>query len=156
MFSPHIPWKFKRLPHETSKESAWHPPALRTWNLVLAITLSSALIVVLQVLLARSNRDSGVLFAADINKIPLAKSFWYLYFPTILAVIFSTYWTWIDLDAKRYEPCRQLLSKDGALGKDSLFLEYPFNFMPFVPFYALKRRLVITISTVHKMQSPED
>lgn len=140
MFSLHIPWKSKRLRRESLKNPAWHPPALRTWNLVFAITLSLALIVVLQVLLAKSSRDNGVLFAVDINSIPLAKSFWYLYFPTILAVIFSTYWTWIDLDAKRYEPYHQLLSKDGALGKDSLFLEYPFNFIPFVPFHALKRK----------------
>jgi hypothetical protein len=155
MSSLHTPWKSKRLRREASKESAWYPAALRTWNLIFAITLSLALIVVLQVLLAKSNRDNGILFAADINNLPLAKSFWYLYFPTILAVIFSIYWTWIDLDAKRYEPYRQLLSKDGALGKDSLFLDYPFNFVPFVPIHALKCRCVIKLSTVHGMQFPE-
>jgi len=80
------------------------------------------------------------MFAPKINDLPLSKTFLYLYFPTILAVIFSIYWAWIDLETKRMEPYYQLSKKDGALGKDSLLLQYPFSFIPFVPFRALRNR----------------
>lgn len=66
----------------------------------------------------------------------------YLYFPTVIAVIFSMYWAWIDLDTKRMEPYYQLSKDEGALGKDSLLLQYPFDFLPLVPIKAARDRLV--------------
>lgn len=80
------------------------------------------------------------MFAPKINDLPLSETFLYRYFPTVLAVIFSIYWAWIDLETKRMEPYYQLSKKDGALGKDSLLLQYPFSFIPFVPFRALRDR----------------
>lgn len=57
------------------------------------------------------------------------------------------------------EPYYQMSKKDGALGKDSLLLAYPFDFIPLVPIKAAKDRYVgssleqtITVfhhSTVH-------
>jgi hypothetical protein len=63
-----------------------------------------------------------------------------LYFPTIVAVIFSIYWAWIDLETKRMEPYYQLSKEQGALGKDSLLLHYPFDFLPLVPLKAARDR----------------
>jgi hypothetical protein len=99
-----------------------------------------ALMVVLEYLLFVSRRDSGLVFAPVINDLPLHRTFLYLYFPTILAVVFSIYWAWIDLETKRMEPYYQLSKKDGALGKDSLLLQYPFSFVPLVPFKAFRDR----------------
>jgi hypothetical protein len=98
------------------------------------------LIIVLQYYLQRSQQDGGIIFALDINKLPLRRSFIYLYLPTVIAVAFSIFIVWIDNDAKRFEPYHQMSRTDGAFGKDSLLLHYPFDFMPFVPFVALKRR----------------
>jgi hypothetical protein len=96
-------------------------------------------IAVLQSYLHQSQRDGGVIFATKINDIPLHRSFWFLYLPTILAVTFSVFIVWIDHDAKRYEPYRQMSKPGGARGKDSILLHYPFDFVLFVPFMAAKR-----------------
>ncbi|KAH7128103.1 hypothetical protein B0J11DRAFT_458434, partial [Dendryphion nanum] len=124
-------------PHPRGK---WYPPALRWWNLVLATVVCWSLIAVLQYFLTKSQNEGGVIFAPRVNDLPLRQSFVYLYFPTILAVIFSIYIVWIDVDAKRYEPYHQLSKPGGALGKDSVLLHYPFDFIPIVPYFALKNR----------------
>jgi hypothetical protein len=81
-----------------------------------------------------------VIFAPVINDLPLRTTFLYLYFPTIVAVIFSIYWAWIDLETKRMEPYYQLSKENGALGKDSLLLHYPFSFIPLAPLKAFRDR----------------
>lgn len=117
---------------------SWKPPALRSPILIVTIIVCWAIIAILQVFLAQSQRDGGVIFAARIIDLPLRQRFLYLYLPTIIAVVFSIYWAWIDLETKRMEPYYQLSKKDGALGKDSLLLAYPFDFMPLVPIKAAK------------------
>ncbi|XPS69976.1 hypothetical protein M3J09_002222 [Ascochyta lentis] len=136
---------FQRSPLPERREYAahrcqgWYPPALRWWNLALFTFLSWGFIIVLQYFLHKSQTDGGVIFASDINRLPLRRSFVYLYMPTIIAVTFSIYVVWIDNDAKRFEPYRQLSQSAGARGKDSLLLHYTFDFIPAVPFAAAKR-----------------
>ncbi|KAF1996249.1 hypothetical protein P154DRAFT_566157 [Amniculicola lignicola CBS 123094] len=135
-----------------TRRKSWQPPALQRWNLLLAAIICWTLIAILQYLLAKSQKDSGILFAENVNNLPLHRSFMHLYMPTIVAVLFSIYWAWIDLDAKRSEPYYQLTKRNGALGNDSLLLHYPFDFIPLVPLIALKRRhwlvLCTSLSTV--------
>lgn len=118
----------------------WKPPALRAPVLIFTVILCWALIALLEFLLFKSQRDNGLIFAPNINDLPLRRTFLYLYFPTILAVIFSIYWSWIDLETKRMEPYYQLSKGNGALGKDSILLQYPFSFIPLVPLRAFKDR----------------
>ena len=118
----------------------WYPRALRWWNLILATLICWTFIAILQYLLTRSQNDGGIIFATKVNDLPLRRSFVYLYLPTIIAVTFSIYIVWIDIDAKRYEPYHQLSKPEGALGKDSLLMHYPFDFIPIVPLFALKNR----------------
>lgn len=80
------------------------------------------------------------MFATSTNEIPIAQSFLYLYLPTIIALLYSIFWSWIDLQIKRLEPYFQLSKPGGASGKDSLLLQYPFDFIPFVPITAIKNR----------------
>jgi hypothetical protein len=119
---------------------AWGPPALRSRICILAIVICWAFIAVLQYFLTKSLKHGGIIFSYDVSSLPLRQSFVYLYMPTIIAVIFSTFILWIDIDAKRFEPYHQLSKPNGALGKDSLLLRYPFDFMPLVPFFALRNR----------------
>jgi hypothetical protein len=98
------------------------------------------LIAILQLFLLRSQQFGGVIFAQKINDLPLSQTFVFLYLPTVLAVIFSIYWTWIDLEIKRMEPYYQLSKDGGALAKDSLLLHYPFDFLPLVPLKACRDR----------------
>jgi len=121
----------------------WKPLTQQTWFLVPTILASVALIVVLQVYLVRSNRDTGLLFAPKIDSLPLAQTFTYLYMPTIVSLVLSFIWTWIDLDIKRLQPFVQLSKVHGALGKDSILLHYPFDFVASVPFAAIRRRYVL-------------
>ncbi|KAH7396348.1 hypothetical protein BKA66DRAFT_409716 [Pyrenochaeta sp. MPI-SDFR-AT-0127] len=118
----------------------WKPTALRAPILIFTLLMCWSLIAVLQIMLTRSQRDSGIIFAPRISDLPLSQTFLYLYFPTILAVIFSIFWAWIDLEAKRMEPYYQLSKENGALGKDSLLLHYPFDFIPLVPLKAFRDR----------------
>jgi hypothetical protein len=48
--------------------------------------------------------------------------------------------SWVDLDAKRLEPWFQLSKDTGADAKDSMLLQYPFDFLPFIPITALRRK----------------
>jgi hypothetical protein len=116
----------------------WKPLALRAPVLILTTAICWSLIAILQFFLHKSQQDGGVIFAPRISDLPLGHAFMYLYFPTIVAVVFSIYWAWIDLETKRMEPYYQLSKEFGALGKDSLLLQYPFDFLPLVPFKAAK------------------
>ncbi|GAB7347094.1 hypothetical protein MBLNU459_g3224t1 [Dothideomycetes sp. NU459] len=124
----------------TVSDQRWRP-FTQTPGFLLAVILASlGLIIFLQLALARSNRDSGILFASNVNDLALSSSFWYLYLPTIIALTLSFTWTWIDLDTKRLQPFLQLSKSGGARGDDSVLLHYPFDFVAFVPFKALRRR----------------
>jgi hypothetical protein len=120
----------------------WQPHALRLPVLVFTIAVCWSLIALLEFLLWKSQQNNGLIFAPEINDLPLSDTFLYLYFPTILAVIFSIYWAWIDLETKRMEPYYQLSKENGALGKDSLLLQYPFSFIPLAPLRAFRDRYV--------------
>lgn len=104
------------------------------------IAVSGGLIALIQILLTNSERDDGILFAADVSDLPVGKYFSYLYLPTIVAVLYSFLWTWIDLDAKRLEPYYQLSKDGGTSGKDSLLLQYPFEFVASVPLKAIRSK----------------
>lgn len=118
----------------------WKPISLRLPFLTFVLLATCALIVVLQWLLYKSQTDGGVIFAPNIDDLPLSKTFGYLYAPTIVAVIYGLLWSWVDLDIKRMEPYYQLCSTGGALAEDSLLLQYPFDFIALVPFQAARRK----------------
>lgn len=122
------------------RRKLWKPHALQPSVLIFTILICWALILTLQLLLTKSQRESGLIFAPTINDLPLSRTFWHQYLPTILAILFSIFWSWIDLETKRLEPFFQLSKDEGAAGKDSLLLHYPFDFLPFVPLAAFRNR----------------
>ncbi|KAF2792711.1 hypothetical protein K505DRAFT_375878 [Melanomma pulvis-pyrius CBS 109.77] len=122
------------------KQNTWQSNALRPSILIFSVLLSLSIIAILQYLLLRSQHDQGIQFAPKISALPLHKTFFWKYFPIIVIVVFSIFWAWIDLETKRLEPYYQMSKENGALGKDSLLLKYPFDFMPLVPITALKSR----------------
>lgn len=64
----------------------------------------------------------------------------YLYGPTIVAVLYSLMWNWVDLDVKRMQPWFELSRPGGAKASKSLNLTYPTDFIPLVPGQAFKLR----------------
>lgn len=70
----------------------------------------------------------------------------YQYVPNILAVLYSLVWSWIDFDAKRMQPWFELSKPGGEIAKNSVFLDYQYDFVAWVPFKAAKRRSVLIMS----------
>lgn len=118
----------------------WKPVTLTAPFLLSVIFITIGLVVLVVWLLRKSNADQGILFAPNINDLPLRTSYLYLYLPTLVSVVYSFLWTWIDLDVKRMEPFFQLSKPGGASAEDSILLHYPFDFLAMVPIKALKRR----------------
>ncbi|KAJ9639924.1 hypothetical protein H2199_006157 [Coniosporium tulheliwenetii] len=118
----------------------WKPAALRAPVLIAAMLLSTVFAVILEVFLRKSKTEGGIIFTWSVIEMSFGEAFPYLYLPTIIAVLYSIFWSWIDLDTKRFEPFHQLSKPGGASGKDSLLLQYPFDFIASVPIKALRRR----------------
>lgn len=108
---------------------------------LIALALASLLIAaLLEVLAQKSASNGGLSIVKTADDIPGLVSFAYLYLPTIVAVLYSLAWNWVDLDVKRMQPWLELSKWEGVTGRDSLFLDYPVDFVAFVPFKAAKRK----------------
>jgi hypothetical protein len=104
------------------------------------ISVTILLMTVLVVFQIQSTRNDGIFFANSIDDMPARYIFIENYLPTIVSVLYSLAWSWIDLDVKRLEPWYRLSSEAGAIGADSVLLDYPTEFLPFVPLKSLKRK----------------
>ncbi|THY90965.1 hypothetical protein D6C95_06450 [Aureobasidium pullulans] len=127
----------------TDKDSAvhnWKPISLRLPFLQFMLLATISTIIILQSLLYKSQTQGGILFAPSIDELPLSVTFGYRYCPTIIAVIYGFLWSWIDHDTKRMEPYFQLCSPGGASAEEILLLQYPLDFIAFVPFRAPRRK----------------
>lgn len=108
---------------------------------LISFAISSVVIIVLlEVLVQRSRKLGGLSLVDDADEIPSAVNLTYLYLPTIIAVLYSLVWNWIDLDIKRMQPWTEVSKPNGATGRQSVFLDYPVDFVAFVPFKAAKQR----------------
>ncbi|KAF2021412.1 hypothetical protein BU24DRAFT_417075 [Aaosphaeria arxii CBS 175.79] len=136
-----LPWRSKSPSYSApSKQRRWTPAAFRPSVLILSIVLCWGLIAVLQYLLHISQRDGGIMFAPSISEFTFRQTFLSTHLPTIVALVFSIFWAWIDLQVKRLEPWYQLSKPGGSIGRESVLLSYPFDFLPVVPFSAVKNR----------------
>lgn len=108
--------------------------------LVTFATASLLLAILLEVLAHQSQKAGGLSLVKDADSFSSLVTFGYLYLPTVIAVIYSLAWNWVDLDVKRMQPWLELSREGGATGKNSLFLDYPFDFVAFVPLKAAKRK----------------
>lgn len=118
----------------------WKPETMQA-PVLLALTLASLLLAALLEILAQKSASEGALsIVPSADAIPGVVSFAYLYLPTIVAVLYSLAWNWVDLDVKRMQPWLALSRDEGATGRDSLFLDYPVDFVAFVPFKAARKR----------------
>lgn len=133
------------------KNDFWRPISFKAPVLGTLLFVTLALIAILEILAHISSRNNnenggGLAFAETQEDLPAGILFLYLYLPTIIAVIYSMTWAWIDLDAKRLEPWYQLSKPEGATAQDSLLLQYPFDFLAFVPKKAGQNKYVIVNS----------
>ena len=106
--------------------------ALTVLTLLLAATI--------EILAQRSASHGGLALSPSLDEIPRYAMWSYLYAPTVVAVLYSLIWSWVDLDVKRMQPWFELSKEGGATAEGSLFLDYPFDFVAVAPLKAFKRR----------------
>ena len=109
--------------------------------ILLAITAGGIFLHILfEVLSCRSAKNGGIRFAEDGESLGPGLELVYIYPRTIIAVIDSITWSWIDLDVKRLESFFQMYKPGDAFGRDSVLLSYPVDFLALVPYKATKRK----------------
>ncbi|KAM0708080.1 hypothetical protein Q7P35_004729 [Cladosporium inversicolor] len=123
-----------------SKFRKWKPITFRRPFLLAVTLITLGILALVQVLVIYDQRHSGILFATKISELGAGYIFLYRYFPTIISVSYGLIWNWIDVDARRIEPYRQLSKPGGASGSNSLLLHYPTDLLAFVPLKALRRK----------------
>ncbi|KAI5783625.1 hypothetical protein EDC01DRAFT_663782 [Geopyxis carbonaria] len=124
-----------------ASHGAWKPITLKPPFHIAVVLLCVFFVTLIEILLSRSNRDGGLLFAdATTGQLPAYALFCFEYLPTLLSVLHSLLWVSIDHDIKRLEPFFHLSKPGGALAQESLLLDYPFQFAFFVPWVAFRNR----------------
>ncbi|KAF5264365.1 hypothetical protein FOXYS1_4861 [Fusarium oxysporum] len=122
------------------RTKGWKPLSLSTPILLAVIALTILLAIAIETLAQRSATQGGLALSPTLNDIPGYAKFSYLYVPTIIAVLYSMIWSWIDLDVKRMQPWFELSKKSGTTAENSLFLDYQYEFVALVPFKAAKQK----------------
>lgn len=120
--------------------------SMRPPVLISFATTSLVLAAIIETLAQQSELRGGLALSPSINDIPGPVTFAYLFLPTIVAVIYSLLWSWIDLDVKRMQPWLELSRQGGTTAENSLFLDYPYDFVAIVPFKAAKRRYIMLLT----------
>lgn len=132
------------------KAASWKPVTLRPPLLLSIVVTTLGFIALLEYLSQMSRTHGGIAFAT--GQFSPTLTFAFLYLPTIIAVLYSILWSWIDLDTKRLEPYFQLSRPGGADAANSILLHYPFDFVAYAPLKALRRRydlprIIVILST---------
>ncbi len=118
----------------------WRPWTLTAKILVPVAIFTVLLIVALALLQWQNARNGALFFAQTEDGFSNMDVFLYRYLPTIIIVLYGIIWSWIDLDIKRLEPWFQMARDKGADGANSLLLQYPVQFLPFIPFRAARKK----------------
>lgn len=111
-------------------------PAILTLLTILTLLIAGAV----EVLAQFSQAKGGLALSRTQDDIPQYAMISYLYVPNIVAVIYSLIWSWVDLDVKRMQPWFELSKPEGATADNSVFLDYPYDFIATVPIKAARRK----------------
>ncbi|RSL69436.1 hypothetical protein CEP54_002302 [Fusarium duplospermum] len=125
---------------DSNSTKGWKPLSLSTPILSAVIALTLLLAAAVETIAQRSAAQGGLALSPTLDDLPGYAKFSYLYVPTIIAVLYSMIWSWIDLDVKRMQPWFELSKPKGATAENSLFLDYQYEFVALVPFKAAKQK----------------
>lgn len=125
---------------DSNLTKGWKPLSLSTPILLAVIALTLLLAAAVETIAQRSAAQGGLALSPTLDDLPGYAKFSYLYVPTIIAVLYSMIWSWIDLDVKRMQPWFELSKPKGATAENSLFLDYQYEFVALVPFKAAKSK----------------
>lgn len=118
----------------------WRPATLKTRFIFGTALICALLIAGVEVVLQISNRNNGLIFADENGRFPSYTLFCFEYLPTLISILHSLIWICIDHDLRRAEPFFQLSKPGGATAKESLLLDYPYQFVLAVGWSSFKRR----------------
>lgn len=124
----------------TVHKHGWKPMSLGAPVLCCFALASFIIAAIIEILADQSQRNGGLALSASADSFSTFVQFCYLFLPTIVAVIYSLLWSWIDLDVKRIQPWLEMSRPAGATAESSIFLDYPYDFIAFVPIKAARRR----------------
>ncbi|OIW30379.1 hypothetical protein CONLIGDRAFT_367130 [Coniochaeta ligniaria NRRL 30616] len=127
----------------------WKPVSIRAPVLVPFILVSLVLGALVEYLAQRSDKEGGLSLAPDADNAS-AGVILSRYAPTAIAVIYSLTWTWIDLDIRRIQPWLEMSKEEGGTAESTLLLDYPFEFLAFIPVKAWRNKhsLVFLAGTI--------
>ncbi|KAH6892325.1 hypothetical protein B0T10DRAFT_401198 [Thelonectria olida] len=122
------------------REEGWKPLSISTPVLVTVIAFTLLIAAGIETVAQRSKAQGGLALSPSLDEIPTYARLTYLYVPTLIAVIYSIIWSWIDLDVKRMQPWFELSKPGGAQANNSMFLDYQYEFVALVPIHAARRK----------------
>jgi len=117
----------------------WKPWTIRSPILVTFVATSLVITGLLEFLAQKSATEGGLFLSNSPDDISSFVMFVILTVPTTIAVLYSLAFTWIDLDVRRMQPWIELSRPGGATAENSIFLDYPFEFLANVPFKSWRR-----------------
>ena len=126
----------------TGENGGWKPLSMSIPILSTLLLFTLLLIAAVELLAQESQKKGALALSPTLASIPQVASISYQYGPQVVAVAYSLFWSWVDLDIKRMQPWFELSKPEGALARDSLLLDYPYNFIASVPFIAAKKKWV--------------
>ncbi|PON24519.1 hypothetical protein TGAM01_v206449 [Trichoderma gamsii] len=126
--------------YSLGSRKGWKPLSMEPAILVLITLLTLLIAGAVEVLAHLSQSRGGLALSRTQDEIPQYAMISYLYVPNIVAVLYSLIWSWVDLDVKRMQPWFELSKPEGATAENSMFLDYPYDFIATVPVKAARRR----------------
>ncbi|KAF3060780.1 hypothetical protein CFAM422_011017 [Trichoderma lentiforme] len=134
---PRVRETFRR---RDGSQKGWKPLSMTAPILTLLTILTLLIGIAIEVLAQLSRTRGGLALSRTQDEIPQYAMISYLYAPNIIAVLYSLVWSWVDLDVKRMQPWFELSKPEGATAENSMFLDYPYDFIATVPVKAARRR----------------
>lgn len=128
-----------RKPSLGQSLGGWKPYTMQAPVLISVIIITLLLAGIIEFLAQKSQRQGGLALSELPDPHSGIVTFGYLYAPTVISVLYSLLWSWIDLDIRRIQPWLELSRQEGATADSSLLLDYPNTFLAFIPFLAWKK-----------------
>lgn len=120
----------------------WRPWTLRRRFLICFAVLCILLIVSIELLIIGCSHGCRIFGEGFATKLSGSTNFAYTQLPAAVTLALSLLWTLPYHDILRLEPYFQMSTEGGATADDSIFLQYPYIFALFVPYYSAKSRFV--------------
>jgi hypothetical protein len=112
-----------------TQSPGWKPLSTKAVVLIPFAIVSVTFAAVVELLVQLGQRRGGFGLSTSAGGISTLTTISFHYLPTVIAVFYGLWWTWVELDVRRLQPWLELSRIKGATGKYSLLLDYPSDFI---------------------------